>query len=101
MGRETEESYGEFVDYTIDKSAHWRILTRRALYVHHGFMTMEVQARIYKFLVDSCFEILRLDKAQGVSFIQNFIVTFMQQLEFPALSGRTCSSQDVHLLVLS
>jgi hypothetical protein len=33
-------------------------------------MTMEVQARIYKFLVDCCFEILRLDKIKwmGLNF---------------------------------
>lgn len=56
-GKDSVQNYGEIFHFKNPKGA-WLIKTKRALFVHHGLMTMEIQSRIYKFLVDCCLAIL-------------------------------------------
>ncbi|KAJ5459592.1 uncharacterized protein N7458_001144 [Penicillium daleae] len=56
--KESYRGYGEIILSTDGDRATWLIDTQRALSVHEGLMTLEVQARVYKFLADCCLAIL-------------------------------------------
>ncbi|KAJ5377179.1 uncharacterized protein N7496_004588, partial [Penicillium cataractarum] len=56
-GKDSAQDYGEIFNFHNPAGA-WLVKTKRGLFVHHGLMTMEAQARIYQFLVDCCLAIL-------------------------------------------
>ncbi|KAI8961145.1 hypothetical protein F5Y11DRAFT_240830 [Daldinia sp. FL1419] len=58
-GRDGPDTYGELVSWEDDPDAHQRLHRRRDVSPGEGLWILEIQDRLYRFLLDTCKSILR------------------------------------------
>lgn len=58
LGRDSAETYGELVSWEQDPKAHKRLIQWRDVSPGQGLWILEIQDRLYQFLVDACRQIL-------------------------------------------
>ncbi|KAF7590995.1 hypothetical protein BBP40_002189 [Aspergillus hancockii] len=57
-GRTTPETYGQLVHWDDDERAYDWMVTRRGMHPGEGLLALEIQERLYRFLVECCMSLL-------------------------------------------